>query len=144
MSDQTPTLSPDGRWWWDGQRWRPVAPANVNQLRQDSTGRWRSGDGRQWWDGQQWHRVPAAPENTGHVFLHLGIAGLASGVLFTVLTWVYWTYGMTAYDRTFGGDIFLYPVFWDYFAGPAGLAFIILGLVQLVKRRRWLQEWGEK
>ncbi len=29
--DRTPTLSPDGRWWWDGREWKPMPaqpPAN--------------------------------------------------------------------------------------------------------------------
>lgn len=26
-SRESRTLSPDGKWWWDGQRWQPVAPA---------------------------------------------------------------------------------------------------------------------
>jgi len=48
-----PTVSPDGAYWWDGQRWRdasieapPTAP--------------RSPDGALWWDGRTW-RPLAAP-----------------------------------------------------------------------------------
>jgi hypothetical protein len=47
-----PTLSPDGRYWWDGTAWRdtgfsvpPSAP--------------RSEDGHYWWDGARWRSVPA-------------------------------------------------------------------------------------
>jgi hypothetical protein len=37
-----PAYSPDGRWWWDGQRWRSL-------------------DGASWWDGGQWQAVPLQP-----------------------------------------------------------------------------------
>ncbi len=47
-----PTMSPDGAYWWDGQRWReasieapPTAP--------------RSPDGVHWWDGRSWRPFPA-------------------------------------------------------------------------------------
>src|SRR5260370_41742724 len=47
-----PTMSPDGAYWWDGQRWReasidapPTAP--------------RSPDGAHWWDGRSWRPFPA-------------------------------------------------------------------------------------
>jgi hypothetical protein len=47
-----PTMSPDGAYWWDGQRWReasieapPTAP--------------RSPDGAHWWDGRTWRPLPA-------------------------------------------------------------------------------------
>ena len=47
-----PTMSPDGAYWWDGQRWReasieapPTAP--------------RSPDGAHWWDGRTWRPYPA-------------------------------------------------------------------------------------
>jgi hypothetical protein len=47
-----PTMSADGAYWWDGQRWRdasveasPTAP--------------RSPDGAHWWDGRTWRPVPA-------------------------------------------------------------------------------------
>src|SRR5579859_4356694 len=36
-----PVISTDGRWWWDGSRWRSLL----------------SPDGRWWWNGQGW--VPA-------------------------------------------------------------------------------------
>lgn len=46
-------LSPDGRFWWDGQAWKdsgleapPFAP--------------RSDDGLYWWDGSKWRTVPFA------------------------------------------------------------------------------------
>jgi len=51
-----PTMSPDGAYWWDGQRWReasieapPTAP--------------RSPDGAHWWDGRTWRplRAPRPP-----------------------------------------------------------------------------------
>ena len=45
------TLSPDGNWWWDGQRWqdtRRSLPCGVQ----------RSPDGSQWWDGVSWRPVP--------------------------------------------------------------------------------------
>ena len=45
------TLSPDGNWWWDGQRWqdtRQSLPAGIQ----------RSPDGTQWWDGVAWRPVP--------------------------------------------------------------------------------------
>jgi hypothetical protein len=37
-----PRYSPDGRLWWDGQRWRSL-------------------DGSWWWDGQRWQAVPLQP-----------------------------------------------------------------------------------
>jgi hypothetical protein len=47
-----PTMSPDGAYWWDGQRWRDAsveAPATAP----------RSPDGAQWWDGRTWRPLPA-------------------------------------------------------------------------------------
>lgn len=48
-----PTMSPDGAYWWDGQRWHdasveapPTAP--------------RSPDGAHWWDGRTWRPIPAS------------------------------------------------------------------------------------
>jgi len=48
-----PTMSPDGAYWWDGQRWRDAsveAPASAP----------RSPDGAHWWDGRTWRPLPAA------------------------------------------------------------------------------------
>jgi hypothetical protein len=47
-----PTMSADGAYWWDGQRWRDAsveAPATAP----------RSPDGAYWWDGRTWRPVPA-------------------------------------------------------------------------------------
>jgi hypothetical protein len=44
-------MSPDGRYWWDGQGWKDteqVIPPNAQ----------RSGDGQSWWDGRGWRPVP--------------------------------------------------------------------------------------
>lgn len=44
------TLSPDGKYWWDGQTWKDAAhdvPPTVQ----------RSGDGRFWWDGRVWRPI---------------------------------------------------------------------------------------
>jgi hypothetical protein len=44
-------MSPDGRYWWDGQGWMDTEqqiPSNA-QL---------SGDGQSWWDGRGWRPVP--------------------------------------------------------------------------------------
>jgi hypothetical protein len=52
MSPAGPTMSADGAYWWDGQRWRDVsveAPATAP----------RSPDGAQWWDGRSWRPIPA-------------------------------------------------------------------------------------
>jgi hypothetical protein len=46
-------MSPDGRFWWDGQGWKDTEqqiPPNVQ----------RSGDGQSWWDGRGWRPVPRA------------------------------------------------------------------------------------
>ena len=51
-ADSSPQISPDGRYWWDGQSWRDaeqMAPPNTM----------RSADGYYWWDGTSWRRVPA-------------------------------------------------------------------------------------
>jgi hypothetical protein len=47
------SMSPDGRYWWDGWRWRdasfdppPMAP--------------RSPDGAYWWDGRMWRPLPVS------------------------------------------------------------------------------------
>jgi len=44
-------MSPDGRYWWDGQSWRD-AQVEVPPTAQ------RSPDERSWWDGRQWRPVP--------------------------------------------------------------------------------------
>ena len=44
-------MSPDGRYWWDGQSWRD-AQVQVPPSAQ------RSADGHFWWDGKQWRPVP--------------------------------------------------------------------------------------
>jgi hypothetical protein len=57
MAASGPTMSPDGAYWWDGQRWRDVsvaAPATAQ----------RSPDGAHWWDGRTWRPVPA-PRSPG-------------------------------------------------------------------------------
>jgi hypothetical protein len=44
-------MSPDGKYWWDGQGWKDTEqqiPSNA-QL---------SGDGQSWWDGRGWRAVP--------------------------------------------------------------------------------------
>jgi hypothetical protein len=46
------TLSPDGNFWWDGQRWQDTR-------RSLPPGIQRSPDGTQWWDGVNWRPVPA-------------------------------------------------------------------------------------
>lgn len=46
-------MSPDGRFWWDGQAWKDTEheiPPNAQ----------RSGDGQSWWDGRGWRPVPRA------------------------------------------------------------------------------------
>jgi hypothetical protein len=49
--------SPDGRYFWDGQQWVPVAPPPpAVQL---------SPDGRYSWDGQQWVPVASPPPRIG-------------------------------------------------------------------------------
>jgi hypothetical protein len=50
--ESRPEMSPDGRYWWDGQAWRDaehVPPPSAL----------RSADGYYWWDGTNWRRVPA-------------------------------------------------------------------------------------
>lgn len=52
MPPTGPTMSPDGAYWWDGQRWRDAsveAPATAP----------RSPDLAHWWDGRTWRPVPA-------------------------------------------------------------------------------------
>jgi hypothetical protein len=44
-------LSPDGRYWWDGQAWKD------SQLEIPATAQ-RSADGQLWWDGRAWRQVP--------------------------------------------------------------------------------------
>lgn len=46
-----PQMSPDGRYWWDGQAWRD-AESDV------PTGAMRSADGFYWWDGTAWRLAP--------------------------------------------------------------------------------------
>jgi hypothetical protein len=44
-------MSPDGRFWWDGQGWKDTEqeiPPNAQ----------RSGDGQSWWDGRGWRPIP--------------------------------------------------------------------------------------
>jgi hypothetical protein len=50
MSGSGVQLSPDGRYWWDGQSWRD-AQVEVPPTAQ------RSLDGHFWWDGRQWRPV---------------------------------------------------------------------------------------
>ena len=45
------TLSPDGDWWWDGQRWQDTRQSLPPDIQ-------RSPDGTQWWDGVAWRPVP--------------------------------------------------------------------------------------
>jgi hypothetical protein len=50
----TPTaiqMSPDGKYWWDGQGWKDTE-------QQIPTGAQLSGDGQSWWDGRGWRAVP--------------------------------------------------------------------------------------
>jgi hypothetical protein len=52
MAPAGPTMTADGAYWWDGQRWRDAAaeaPATAP----------RSPDGAHWWDGRTWRPVPA-------------------------------------------------------------------------------------
>jgi hypothetical protein len=47
-----PNMSPDGAYWWDGQRWRDASfdpPLSAP----------RSPDGAYWWDGRAWRPSPA-------------------------------------------------------------------------------------
>ena len=44
-------LSPDGKFWWDGQAWKD-ASVEAPPLAQ------RSSDGSLWWDGTNWHPIP--------------------------------------------------------------------------------------
>jgi hypothetical protein len=44
-------LSPDGRYWWDGQAWKD------SQLEIPATAQ-KSADGQLWWDGRAWRPVP--------------------------------------------------------------------------------------
>jgi hypothetical protein len=53
MAPGGPTMSADGAYWWDGQRWRDAtveAPATAT----------RSPDGAHWWDGRAWRALPAS------------------------------------------------------------------------------------
>jgi len=43
-------LSPDGKFWWDGQAWRDVAQGIPPAAQ-------RSADGQYWWDGRSWRPV---------------------------------------------------------------------------------------
>jgi hypothetical protein len=55
-----PQMSPDGRYWWDGQAWRDAeqsAPPNAM----------RSADGYYWWDGNSWRSAPATPPSPAPV-----------------------------------------------------------------------------
>jgi hypothetical protein len=56
--ESSPQMSPDGRYWWDGQGWRDAeqsAPPNAM----------RSADGYYWWDGKSWRAAPSpAPPPT--------------------------------------------------------------------------------
>ena len=45
------TLSPDGNFWWDGQRWQDTRQSLPPDIQ-------RSPDGTQWWDGVAWRPVP--------------------------------------------------------------------------------------
>jgi hypothetical protein len=50
--EASPQMSPDGRYWWDGQGWRDAeqsAPPNAT----------RSADGYYWWDGKGWRTAPS-------------------------------------------------------------------------------------
>jgi len=47
-------MSPDGRYWWDGQAWRESShEIPPNALRSD--------DGNYWWDGGEWRLIREAP-----------------------------------------------------------------------------------
>lgn len=49
-------VSPDGRYWWDGQAWRDTS-------REFPPGALRSKDGRYWWDGAEWRLIEQPPAN---------------------------------------------------------------------------------
>lgn len=51
-AESSPQISPDGRYWWDGQSWRDAEQAAPPSAM-------RSADGYYWWDGNSWRRVPA-------------------------------------------------------------------------------------
>jgi hypothetical protein len=48
------TLSPDGRFWWDGSTWHDTETSVPPYAR-------RSPDGYYWWDGAQWRVIPPPP-----------------------------------------------------------------------------------
>ena len=93
--------SPDGRWWWDGRAWQPIAvPPPARQY---------SPDGRWWWDGQTW-----SPTNLGTA----GKSKLAAGLLAILL-------GDFGIHKFYLGQVWLgvlYLVFfWTLIPGLLGL-----------------------
>jgi hypothetical protein len=83
--------SPDGRWWWDGRAWQPVASPPVAP----TEGAPVSPDGRWWWDGAAWRELPPWPHwarpfasngtRTGWATGLLG-ALICGAVIFTIVT----------------------------------------------------------
>ena len=60
------TLSPDGRYYWDGTAWQPVEqqpPTDTGNMTLTSynPSAPRSPDGRYWWDGRAWQPIPRTP-----------------------------------------------------------------------------------
>ena len=52
LAPMIPNMSPDGAYWWDGQRWREASSDPPNSAS-------RSADGAYWWDGSSWRLMPA-------------------------------------------------------------------------------------
>ena len=112
------TLSPDGRFWWDGIGWQPVSP-----------------DGQAYWNGLVWvplrvaprpplSLVPPTPSRAGIVLL-IGALGLLLGA---ILPWVSISFGPSSSSGsgTDAGDG------WWFIGGAAVVA--ILGYLVLAGR----------
>ena len=134
-------VSEDGRWWWDGDRWRAVAGGVEPDMavpqgsHQDAAGRWVSDDGLWWWDGSEWRlverwRLVTKPRSRR---AWVGLGGvLVAGLGFSGLVW-YWGYdSCMVHDCGGGGDG--YAIVWLFAMAAAGAG--VAGYCYRFLRRR--------